>query len=98
MSRKVNHSLPRPDPKRRPVHPGEILRDDVLPATGRSVAETSTLLGISEACLAAILAEQEALSPAIADRLGELCGNGPNLWIKLQANYDEWVLRNSANT
>jgi antitoxin HigA-1 len=33
---------------------------------------------------------QVGVSPEIAERLGKLCGNGPRLWLTLQARYDAW--------
>ena len=72
----------------RPVHPGETLREDVLPAIGKPKAEIARLLGISRQTLYDILSEKQAITPAIALRVGKLCGNGPDLWMKLQTNYD----------
>ena len=74
------------------MHPGELLREDILPAMGRSVSELAELLGVSRQTLHAILAERAAVTPAMALRLGKLCGNGPNLWVTLQARYDLAVL------
>jgi len=72
----------------RPVHPGETLREDVLPAIGKPKAEIARLLGISRQTLYDILSEKQAITPAIALRVGKLCGNGPDLWMNLQTNYD----------
>ncbi|WP_174802956.1 HigA family addiction module antitoxin [Martelella limonii] len=78
------------DPNRCPTHPGEMLRDDVIPATGKSVSEIARLLGVSRQHLHAILAERKPVSPEMAVRLGKLFGNGPGLWIRMQAAFDEW--------
>jgi addiction module HigA family antidote len=72
----------------RPMHPGEMLREDVLPALGKSRAEIARLLGISRQTLYDIIAEKQPVTPGIALRLGKLCGNGPDLWINLQRAYD----------
>lgn len=71
-----------------PMHPGELLREDVIPALGRSVSEIADLLGVSRQTLHAILAERAGVTPAMALRLGRLCGNGPELWLNLQGKYD----------
>lgn len=71
-----------------PMHPGELLREDVLPALGRPVAEVARLLKVSRQTLHAILREEAPVTPAMALRLGKLCGNGPDLWVTLQAHYD----------
>lgn len=71
-----------------PLHPGEILREDVLPALGRPKAEIARLLGISRQTLYDILAERQPITAQMAIRIGKLCGNGPNIWFKLQNRYD----------
>lgn len=73
-----------------PTHPGELLREDVIPATGKPKTELARLLGISRQHLHDILAERKPVSPEVAVRLGKLFGNGPGLWIRMQAAYDEW--------
>jgi addiction module HigA family antidote len=73
-----------------PTHPGELLRDDVIPATKRSKTEIARLLGISRQHLYDILDEKKPVSPAVAVRLGKLFGNGAGLWIRMQAAYDTW--------
>lgn len=70
------------------IHPGEVLREDVLPALGRSKSEIARLLGISRQTLYDILEERQPVTPAMALRLGKLLGNGPEFWIDLQRAYD----------
>ena len=70
------------------MHPGELLREDVLPALGRPVIEVAKLLKVSRQTLHAILREKAPITPAMALRLGKLCGNGPDLWLNLQARHD----------
>lgn len=70
------------------LHPGELLREDVLPALGRSRTEIARLLGISRQTLHSILTERAPVTPEMALRLGKLCGNGPELWLALQSRYD----------
>ena len=73
-----------------PMHPGELLREDILPALGKSKTEIASLLGISRQTLYDILDEKQPVTPAMALRLGKLCGNGPRLWINIQRSYDLW--------
>jgi antitoxin HigA-1 len=75
---------------RPPTHPGFLLADTVIPATGKSKAEIARLLGISRQQLYAILDETAPVSPAMAVRLGKLFGNGAGLWSRMQAAYDIW--------
>ena len=71
-----------------PMHPGELLREDVIPALGLPLAEIARLLGVSRQALHAILSERAAVTPLMALKLGKLCGNGPDLWINLQVRHD----------
>src|SRR5438046_3968392 len=63
-----------------PTHPGALLREDVIPATGRTKVEIARLLGISRQHLYDILRERKPVSPAIAVRLGKLFGDGTGVW------------------
>ena len=77
------------DPNRCPSHPGAML-DDIIPALGMPKAEIARLLGISRQMLYDILAEKKPVSPTIAAKLGKLLGNGPGIWLRMQAAYDAW--------
>src|SRR5262249_7869085 len=78
------------DPKRAPMHPGALLREDILPALGKDKTEIAKLLGVSRQTLHAILTEKQPVTPEMALRLGKLCGNGPELWLNLQRAVDLW--------
>lgn len=71
-----------------PMHPGELLREEILPALDRPKTEIAKLLGVSRQTLYDILDEKQPVTPAMALRLGKLCGNGPDLWLNLQQRYD----------
>jgi addiction module HigA family antidote len=81
-----------------PMHPGELLREDVLPALGRTRAEIARLLGVSRQTLHSIVTERAPVSPEMALRLGKLCGNGPELWLSLQSRHDLDRLRKAKET
>jgi addiction module HigA family antidote len=78
-------------PDWRPIHPGEFLGKVVLPALDRPKAEIARLLGVSRESLYRILDARQPVTPAMAVRLGKLCGNGPHLWLRMQADYDLWL-------
>lgn len=78
------------DPNRCPTHPGELLREDVIPATGKSKAEISRLLGVSRQHLHDLLAERKPVSPEVAVRIAKLFGTAPLFWIRMQGAYDAW--------
>src|SRR5260221_11824711 len=67
-----------------PMHPGELLREEILPALGRPKTEIAKLLGVSRQTLYDILDEKQPVTPAMALRLGKLWGNGPVLLLNLQ--------------
>ena len=61
--------------KRRPTHPGEILREDFLPDYGLTVSKLAEAIGVSRQSINEILRERRSVSPEIALRLGRLLGN-----------------------
>ena len=76
--------------KRPPVHPGEVLREDVLPALRLSVSEAARRLGVSRQQLHRILACTHPITADMALRIGKFAGNGPKLWLGMQQAYDLW--------
>ena len=76
--------------RRQPTHPGALLREDVLPAMKVRIATAAKELGVSRQLLHKILAEKAPVTPGMALRLGKFCGNGPELWIGMQLDYDLW--------
>lgn len=79
-------------PDRRPTHPGEVLRLDVLPALGLTQQELADRLGVSRLTVSQILHEKRSVTPDMAIRLGRLLGNGPEIWLRMQQALDLWVL------
>ena len=75
---------------RRPMHPGEILREDVLPEYGLSVTALAEAAGVSRQSMNELLRERRALTPEMALRLSKLFGNSPEFWLNLQRNVDLW--------
>ena len=75
---------------RAPSHPGELLREVVLPAMRVSVAQAASEMGVSRQQLYKILAEDRAITAEMATRLGKYCGNGPELWLNMQSAHDLW--------
>ena len=76
--------------RRQPTHPGEILREDLLPALRLSVAEAARQLRVTRQTLHRILSGRSAVTPEMALRLGRFCGNGPDLWLRMQRAHDLW--------
>src|SRR5690606_34424710 len=82
------HKVTRPI-ARCPSHPGALL-EDIIPATGKTKVEIAQLLGISRQQLYDILRKKKSVSPNVAARLGKLFGDGPAVWLRMQAAYDAW--------
>ncbi|NOY68940.1 MAG: HigA family addiction module antidote protein [Deltaproteobacteria bacterium] len=76
--------------KRPPIHPGEIIREDVLPGLGLSVSEAARQMGISRQQLHRILACTHPVSTEMALRIGKFAGNGPAIWLRMQQAHDLW--------
>ena len=75
-------------PSIEPVHPGEILREDVLPTLSMSKTALAGALGISRQTLYDILNEKQPVTAEMAVRFGKLFGNGARFWLNLQRARD----------
>ena len=76
--------------KRRPTHPGEILRQDFMPDYDLTVSGLAKAIGVSRQTVNELLRERRALSPEMALRLSRLFGTTPELWLNLQRSVDLW--------
>jgi addiction module HigA family antidote len=82
--------------KLRPTHPGEILREDVLPALGLSQTELAKRLGVSRLSVSEIVNEKRSLTPDMAIRIGRFTNTTPESWLRMQEALDLWVLESDA--
>jgi antitoxin HigA-1 len=71
-----------------PVHPGEILREDVLAELGLSVAESASRLGVSRVTLSRVVHGHARISPNLAVRLEEASVGTARAWLALQSAHD----------
>jgi addiction module HigA family antidote len=76
--------------KRRPTHPGEMLREDFLPDYGLTVATLAKAVGVTRQSVNELLRGRRALSPEMALRLARLFGNSPEFWLNAQRAVDLW--------
>ncbi|RMF85694.1 MAG: addiction module antidote protein, HigA family [Nitrospirae bacterium] len=76
--------------QRRPIHPGEILREEFLPEYGLTVSGLAAALGVSRQTVNELLRERRGVSPGMALRLARLFGNTPEFWLNLQRKVDLW--------
>ena len=80
--------MARPVNRMRPVHPGEILREDYLAPLGLSVNALSIALGVPATRIHEIAKERRAVTADTAARLAKYFGGDAASWLILQANYD----------
>jgi antitoxin HigA-1 len=76
--------------KRRPTHPGEMLREDFLPDYGLTVSSLAEAIGVSRQSINEIVRERRSVSPEMALRLARLFGNSPEFWLNAQRAVDLW--------
>ena len=78
------------DPRRRPTHPGAILREDVLPALEMTQTEFAQRLGVSRLSVSDLLLEKRGMTPEMAARVGKLLNTTPDSWLRMQQAVDLW--------
>ena len=76
--------------KRRPTHPGEMLREDFMPDYGLTVAGLAESVGVSRQSINELLRGKRAVSPEMALRLSCLFGNSAEFWLNAQRAVDLW--------
>jgi addiction module HigA family antidote len=78
------------NPDRCPTHPGALLREDLIPAMGKTTAEIAQMLGISRKHLHDVMAERKRVSAEMAGHLAKLFGNEALFWIRMQDACDTY--------
>ena len=78
-----------------PPHPGDILREDVLPELRISVTEAARQLGVSRVQLSRFINGHAAVSADLAIRLAMWLGGSAQSWMRMQADYDLWQAEHS---
>jgi len=72
-----------------PAHPGEILREH-MEGLGLTISALAAHLKVTRAALSRIVNGRAAVSAEMALRLSEALGPSPEVWIRVQAQYDLW--------
>ncbi|RPI00225.1 MAG: addiction module antidote protein, HigA family [Calditrichaeota bacterium] len=81
--------------KRKPTHPGEVLREDVIKPLNLTVTEVAARLGITRKTLSALLNCRAGMSPEMAIRVARATGTTPESWLFMQAKLDLWNAENA---
>ena len=82
------------NPERRPIHPGAILREDVLPGLGMNPTNFATHLGISKTLMTGLLGEKKSLTVDMALRISKAVGGSADSWLSMQLALDLWEAEN----
>lgn len=76
--------------QRRPTHPGELLREEILPGAKITQGEIAKRMGVSRGTVNEICHERRGVSADVAHRLARVLNTTPDLWINMQAAVDVW--------
>jgi len=76
---------------RKPTHPGEILREDVIKPLGLTVTEAAKRLGVTRKTLSALINCKASMSPKMAVRVSKATKTSPESWLYMQAKLDLWI-------
>ncbi len=76
--------------KRKPTHPGKIIKEDYLEPLSITIKDMADILGISRKTLSKIINERGSVTPDMALRLSRAFDTTADLWLNLQKNYDLW--------
>jgi addiction module HigA family antidote len=75
---------------RKPTHPGEVLREDVIKPLGLTVTQAARDLGVSRKTLSELINQRAALSPKMALRIAKATNTSPESWLNMQTKVDLW--------
>ena len=84
------------DPKRRPTHPGAVLREDILPSLGLTQGQFAEHMGVSRLTVSELVHEKRGLSAEIAVRLAMVLRTTPETWMRMQQAVDLWEAQQDA--
>jgi len=78
--------------KRKPTHPGALLREDVVPELSMTQVEIAEALGVSRRTISQILNEHRPITADMAIRLAKFLGGSAESWLNMQQSLDLWHL------
>ncbi len=76
--------------RRKPTHPGRVLKYDVIESLGLTVTEAARRLGVTRKALSELLNERAGMSPEMAVRVGHATNTTPESWLRMQVKLDLW--------
>ncbi len=75
-------------PMKNPPHPGRIVRQDCIEPLGLTITGAAKALGITRQALNNLVNGKAGISPEMAVRISKAFGGSPEMWLRLQVNYD----------
>ncbi len=75
-------------PMKNPPHPGRIVRQDCIEPLGLTITAAAKALGITRQALNNLVNGKAGISSEMAVRISKAFGGSPEMWLRLQANYD----------
>lgn len=75
---------------RKPTHPGEVLREDILAPLQLTVTDAAKNLGVTRKALSELLNGKSALSPQMAVRISRATNTSAESWLSMQTKLDLW--------
>ena len=75
---------------RKPTHPGEVIREDIINALDMTITDAAKYLGVTRKTLSLLLNCKASLSPEMALRISEATNTTPESWLFMQAKLDLW--------
>ena len=70
------------------IHPGALLKSELIEATGLTVTEVAGMLKVSRQAFSNIINQKADVSPEMALRIAMVFGGSPDIWLRLQSKYD----------
>jgi addiction module HigA family antidote len=80
-------------PMKNPPHPGRVIRQDCIEPLGLTITAAANVLGVTRQALNNLVNGKAGVSPEMAVRVSKAFGGSPEMWLRLQANYDLARLR-----
>lgn len=80
-----------------PPHPGEHLREDWIKPLGLTITRTAAILGVARKTVDAIVNGRAGISPEMAIRISKAFGGNPDVWLRMQTDYDLWQAKKNAD-
>lgn len=83
---------------RKPTHPGELFREEVMNPLGLTVTDAASMLGISRKALSEFINEKTSLSPEMALRISKATNTTAESWLNMQTKLTLWEARQKEPT